>query len=310
MCGGSTRWSSVENSVWRIARGSGSGSSPCVSLFRQFSFTVMNGRVRGTDSRVSCRANGRGLRDPTLERGDAGLVTRAQPADVVHARLEVALHRLADRLVLLEDRASDADHFLVRGARVEVSEEVVVQHEGAAVVDRDEPLDVHAVGVDVECEVRIAPQPTARVHRAVACRRRMLTEVVADLDAVLLGDDLAIELRMHQRDVVALHVVVGVHLPVRGDLVRQAVAVGEGLEGLVGGGREERPVIRGQHGRVRIEVDEHQAAPLLDPHREQPELGNVEVGAEVAPRTGATRPGRSSTRDSGRRDWCSGPRAR
>ena len=275
----------MENSVWRIARGSGSGSRPCVSLLRQCSLTVMTRRrVRcGPTSRCQLpRYCAEGLRDPTLERGDAGLVTRAQPADVVDARVEVALHRLADRPVLLEDRASDADHFLVRGARVEVSEEVVVQHEGAAVVDGDEPLDVHAVGVDVEREVRIAPQPTARVHRAVACRRRMLAEVVADLDAVLLGDDLAIELRVHERDVVALHVVVGVHLPVRGDLVRQAVAVGEGLEGLVGGGGEERAVIRGERGRVRIEVDEHQAAPLLDPHREQPELGSVEVGAEVA----------------------------
>ena len=114
--------------------------------------------------------------------------------------------------------------------------------------DRDEPLDVHAVGVDVEREVRVAPQPTARVHRAVARRRRVLAEVVADLDAVLLGDDLAIELRMHQRDVVALAVVVAVHLPVRGDVVRQAVAVGERLDRLVGGGREERAVIVGERG--------------------------------------------------------------
>jgi ferredoxin len=36
--GGSTRWSSTEMIVYLISRGSGSGSSPCVSLFFQCSF--------------------------------------------------------------------------------------------------------------------------------------------------------------------------------------------------------------------------------------------------------------------------------
>src|SRR4029453_14859210 len=38
MPGGSTRWSSTEMIVYLISRGSGSGSSPCVSLFFQCSF--------------------------------------------------------------------------------------------------------------------------------------------------------------------------------------------------------------------------------------------------------------------------------
>ena len=152
-------------------------------------------------------------------------------------------------------------------------------------VERDEPLDVHAVGIHVQRQVRKAPEPTAGVDGTVARRRRVLAEVVADLHAVLLGDDLAIQLRVHERNVVSLHVVVGVHLPVRAHLVHEPMAVGERLEGLVGRRVEEGGMVRGQARRVRVEVDEHEAPPLLDAYRQQRELGCIEVvGAEVARR--------------------------
>ena len=59
MPGGSTRWSSTEISVWRIGRGSGSGSSPWVSLLRQCSSRAVigpPGAQYGTGPRYAIRA--------------------------------------------------------------------------------------------------------------------------------------------------------------------------------------------------------------------------------------------------------------
>ena len=81
----------------------------------------------------------------------------------------------------------------------------------------DPPLDVHALGIDVECEVGKAPEPHPGRSGTVACGDPVLGETVADVDAVFARADLRVQPRMYERDVVALAVVVGVRLPVRVD---------------------------------------------------------------------------------------------
>ena len=77
MPGGSTRWSSMEISVWRMARGSGSAASPCVSLLRQLQPDrsppcAGNAVRRATLTRTSARRLGCASRalllDPTRRR--------------------------------------------------------------------------------------------------------------------------------------------------------------------------------------------------------------------------------------------------
>ena len=208
---------------------------------------------------------------PPLERGDAVLVTRAQHAGVVHARLEVALHGLADRPVLVEDR---------RTRRRTTSRVRVAARRGRGRSSRtDDRVARWPIGTNrstfmppgYTLSARFGYRHSQRPAFTAPSRagRRCSQKWSPTVDAVLLGDDLAIELRVHQRHVVALAVVVAVHLPVRGDVVRQPVAVGELFERLVGGGREERAVVVGQRPGVGIEIDEHEAAPLVDAHRVQ-----------------------------------------
>src|SRR3954447_13082325 len=59
MCGGSTTWSSAEISVYSMARGSGSGSSACITVLRQLSFgrsaVVTRATIRSARRRRACR---------------------------------------------------------------------------------------------------------------------------------------------------------------------------------------------------------------------------------------------------------------
>ena len=111
----------------------------------------------------------------------------------------------------------------------------------------------------------------------------MFAEMVADLHAIFLGNDLTVQLRVHQRDVVSLAIVVAVDLPVGGDAVHEPVAVREIFERLVGDCREERAVVVGQRCGGLVEIDEHESAPLVDGHLYEPELVEHEsLVAEVA----------------------------
>ena len=112
----------------------------------------------------------------------------------------------------------------------------------------------------------------------------MDASAVADDDAVATGIDLLVQPRVHERDVVALHVVVGVRLPVGRHLVRDLMAELELLhgEGLALG--RERPERVEQRRRVGVEVDEHQTPPHRDGHRQQAELVNRKLGVAEVPR--------------------------
>ena len=84
---------------------------------------------------------------------------------------------------------------------------------------------------------------------------------------------------------VALAVVVAVHLPVRADLVHEAMAVRERLDGLVGDRREERGVIVGQR-RARRRRGSRTRTRAIPPTRtaSSEHSRRVDVGSEVARR--------------------------
>ena len=111
---------------------------------------------------------------------------------------------------------------------------VPLEHHAAAVVaERDDDVRLHLPHVDVEHHVREEPHvhrfrrrpssPDRTADRGVAAvhrtQRRVLDgEVAVRLDAVVVVVELLVQPRVHDREVIALEVVVDVDLPVAGDL--------------------------------------------------------------------------------------------
>ena len=90
---------------------------------------------------------------------------------------------------------------------------------------------------------------------------------------------------MHPGAVIALVVVLGQHLPVRSHLVVDPAGADQPVQRVAPGAIEHRSELGCQVGLVlRVQVDEGEAAPGLDPDRVQPELAGVEAGDRVGVR--------------------------
>ena len=105
---------------------------------------------------------------------------------------------------------------------------------------------------------------------------------VVDVDLIALGVDLLVEPRVHEGDVVALEVVVGVRLPVARQVVHSRERGCERLDGEVGARVGERPERVEQRRRVEIDVHEHEPSPLVDADRFERDRVAVDAVAEVA----------------------------
>ena len=105
---------------------------------------------------------------------------------------------------------------------------------------------------------------------------------VAELDAIPLRVELPVQLRMQERDVVPLEVVVGVRLPVAREVVSRRANERHGFEReVVHLGEEVAEILLQRRGRG-VQVDEDLPAPRGDLNRVQRELVGVERLAEVA----------------------------
>ena len=112
---------------------------------------------------------------------------------------------------------------------------------------------------------------------------------VAHDDRVAAHVDLAVQVRVHERDVITLEVVVDVGLPVAVEIARELTSEAERLDRERLGFREELAEIGEQVWRAGVEVHEHEVAPTPGAHGEQRERFGVERrirarGVEVAPR--------------------------
>ena len=157
-------------------------------------------------------------------------------------------------------------------------------------VDGQDARGVHAVRIDREGHVRIGPEPDPAIDRALALRRLHHHDILQRIGLEAAEVDLGVEPGMDRGDVIALDEIVGIGLPVAGDLELDLLQAGEALHRIRLGQLRQRAQAVGQRLGLEIEIDEEQPAPFADLDRQQRIILLVEPGGLAEGRRGPQPP--------------------
>src|SRR3954453_7703129 len=205
----------------------------------------------------------------------AVLALRGIAAGVIRRGRQSALHRLANLDVLELDLVAERDRLVdLLAHRIGIAEEPLEHRPRAALPEGEDEVRREIVGIDVQHQVRIDPVVADLIaaNALGAFQRRVLDrEPRLRLRPVLRVIELTEERRMHDRDVIALEVVVDVDLPVAGQL--PLFARGEAIATEVVA--HDRAEEFGERGDLMRDRDEEQIAPFLDAELRQARLPEI-----------------------------------
>src|SRR4029079_3891355 len=105
--------------------------------------------------------------------------------------------------------------------------------------------------------------------------------VTDDLEG-MVDRRIAVELRMHRRQVIALAEILDDQLPVGVDLEAKTSAMSQQRQVAVGPALGEREHIFRQRRRLAVEIDEQQLVPGLAANRLQPQRNSIELVVRTA----------------------------